>query len=191
MKITKSAYSKCGITKLPDCFWAVWQKWRNKGMRKVFVAFLSAAVILMFPSTSISKDNDTWISEMAQEACIKYGEQYGICPELLMAIVERESSGVPDAENGDCKGLMQIYTKWHSDRMDRLGVTDIFDEQGNILVGTDLLAELFEKYGDAAVVLMAYHGERNPAEKAERGEISDYAQGILERSAELERIHGK
>lgn len=80
-------------------------------MRKVFVAFLSAAVILMFPSTSISKDNDTWISETAQEACIKYGNQYGICPELLMAIVERESSGVPDAENGGCKGLMQIYTK--------------------------------------------------------------------------------
>lgn len=156
-------------------------------MRKVFVAFLSAAVILMFPSTSISKDNDTWISETAQEACIKYGEQYGICPELLMAIVERESSGVPDAENGGCKGLMQIYTKWHSDRMERLGVTDIFDEQGNILVGTDLLAELFEKYGDAAVVLMAYHGEKNPAEK----EISDYAEGILERSSELERIHGK
>lgn len=70
-------------------------------------------------------------------------------------------------------------------------MTDIFDEQGNILVGTDLLAELFEKYGDAAVALMAYHGERNPAEKAERVEISDYAQGILERSAELERIHGK
>lgn len=159
--------------------------------KKLLTAFLPVIMALAFPCTAISKNNDTWISETAQEACIKYGDQYGICPELLMAIVERESSGVPDAENGGCKGLMQIYTKWHSDRMERLGVTDIFDEQGNIFVGTDLLAELFEKYGDAAVALMAYHGERNPAEKAERGEISDYAQGILERSAELERIHGK
>lgn len=160
-------------------------------MKKILITFLPIIIALAFPRTVISEDNDTWISETAQEACIEYGEQYGICPELLEAIIERESSGRPDAENGSCKGLMQISVKWHTDRMEQLGVTDIFDERGNILVGTDLLAELFGKYGDVAVVLMAYHGERNPAEKAERGEISDYAQGILERSAELERIHGK
>lgn len=156
-------------------------------MKKILVVFLPIIMEFAFSCTATSKDNDTWISETAQEACIEYGEQYGICPELIMAIIERESSGQPDAENGSCKGLMQISVKWHSDRIERLGVTDIFDERGNILVGTDLLAELAEKYGDVAVVLMAYHGERNPAEK----EISDYAEGILERSAELEMIHGK
>lgn len=156
-------------------------------MRKLLAVLLPIIIALVFPCTAISKDNDTWISETAQEACVEYGEQYGIAPELLEAIIERESSGQPDVENGSCKGLMQISVKWHTDRMERLGVTDIFDERGNILVGTDLLAELAEKYGDVAVVLMAYHGEKNPAEK----EISDYANGILERSAELERIHGK
>lgn len=155
----------------------------EKNIYCVFPIIMSLA----FSCTVISKDNDTWISETAQEACIEYGEQCGICPELIMAIIERESSGQPDAENGSCKGLMQISVKWHSDRMERLGVEDIFDERGNILVGTDLLAELFGKYDDVAVVLMAYHGERNPAGK----EISSYAEGILERSAELERIHGK
>lgn len=149
--------------------------------------FLPIIMSLVFPFTAISKDNDTWISETAQEACIEYGEQYGICPELIMAIIECESGGQSDAENGSCKGLLQISVQWHTGRMERLGVTDIFDERGNILVGTDLLAELAEKYGDVAVALMAYHGEKNPAEK----EISDYAQGILERSAELERIHRK
>lgn len=155
--------------------------------RKILIAFLPIIIALAFPCTVISKDNDTWISETAQDACVEYGEEYGICPELLEAIIERESSGKSDAENGSCKGLMQISVKWHSGRMEKLGVEDIFDERGNILVGTDLLAELFGKYGNAAVVLMAYHGERNPAEK----EISSYAEGILERSAELERIHGK
>jgi hypothetical protein len=58
-------------------------------------------------------------------------------------------------------------------------------------VAADYLAELFEKYEDAGTTLMVYHGERNAISKAERGEISSYANKILERSAELERLHGK
>lgn len=46
-------------------------------------------------------------------------------------------------------------------------------------------------HGDVATVLMVYHGERNAVDKAFNGEISDYARQILERSAELEEIHGK
>ena len=133
----------------------------------------------------------TYISEDAQEACVKYGEEYGICPELLMAIIERESAGQADAENGGCKGLMQISDRWHTDRMERLGVTDIYDVDSNIHVGADYLAELFEKYGEVTTVLMVYHGERNAVEKSENGEISKYADWILTRSAELERWNGK
>lgn len=86
---------------------------------------------------------------------------------------------------------MQISPRWHRDRMECLGVTDLFDERSNILVGADYLAELFEKYEDAAVVLMIYHGEKDAIKKAEQGDISNYAIGILERTAELERIHEK
>ena len=45
------------------------------------------------------------------------------------------------------------------------------------------------KYEDAATVLMVYHGEKDAVSKSRRGEISDYAKGILERSQELERLH--
>ena len=106
-----------------------------------------------------------------------------------MAIIERESTCDPKATNGSCKGLMQISEKWHVDRMDRLGVKDIYDTVGNIHVGVDYLSELFLEYDDAATVLMVYHGEKDAASKASRGEISDYAKGILERSQELERLH--
>lgn len=108
-----------------------------------------------------------------------------------MEMIETESSGKPDAENGGCYGLMQIYTKYHKDRMERLGVSDIFDERGNILVGTDYLAELCEKYEDMYLSLMIYHGESEAIEKWKNGEKSDYAETILERSHELEKLHGK
>ena len=61
-----------------------------------------------------------------------------------MAIVEAESSGKADARNGGCIGLMQVYEKYHKDRMKRLGVTDLYDPYSNILVGTDILMELAE-----------------------------------------------
>ena len=160
-------------------------------MRKTLKLFLPIIMALSITFISTAQPIGTYISEDAQEACVKYGEEYGICPELLMAIIERESAGQADAENGGCKGLMQISDRWHTDRMERLGVTDIYDVDSNIHVGADYLAELFEKYGEVTTVLMVYHGERNAVEKSENGEISKYADWILTRSAELERWNGK
>lgn len=114
-----------------------------------------------------------------------------ICPELIEATIERESRWNPEAVNGDCIGLMQISERWYRERMERLGVTDLFDPYDNILVGVDYMAELFERYEDPGTVLMVYHGEKNAIEKASSGGISGYADWILTRSAELEREHGK
>ena len=158
-------------------------------MKKAIATILLMAAVLT-PVTTASAENDTWISEEAQEQCITYGEEYGICPELLMAIIEQESSGQAYAENGSCKGLMQVSEKWHKDRMKRLGVTDIFD--GNVLVGTDYLAELFAENDDLYWVLMAYNGGIDYANRMYEAEkYSRYAVSIANRSAELERLHGK
>ena len=158
-------------------------------MKKAIATVLLMAAVLT-PVTTASAENDTWISEEAQEQCITYGEEYGICPELLMAIIEQESSGQAYAEHGSCKGLMQVSEKWHKDRMKRLGVTDIFD--GNVLVGTDYLAELFAENDDLYWVLMAYNGGIDYANRMYEAEkYSRYAVSIANRSAELERLHGK
>lgn len=114
-----------------------------------------------------------------------------ICPELIEAIIERESRWNPKAVNGDCMGLMQISERWHRERMERLGVTDLFDPYDNILVGVDYMAELFEKYEDAGMVLMVYNGDSRAKDLQATGNLSEYAEWILNRSAELEREHGK
>ena len=162
-------------------------------MKCLFKAFLPIMLCAILCNPVIAKDKhaDTWISKSAQDACVDYGKEYCICPELLMAIIETESSGDPKAKNGTCTGLMQVSSRWHADRMKRLGIKNLYDERGNVHVGTDYLAELIKEYGDVATALMVYHGESDALSKADRGIISVYASKILERSAELERLHGK
>ena len=68
-------------------------------MKSVLKVFLPIILCLSIGFTSLAKDSGTYLSEEIQESCVKYGEEYGICPELLVAIIERESSGRPDAES--------------------------------------------------------------------------------------------
>lgn len=112
-------------------------------MRTTIKLFLPIIIALSITFTSTAQTTGSFISDEAQESCVKYGEEYGICPEMLMAMIEKESSGRPDVESGGCKGLMQISDRWHKDRMERLGVTDIYSVDGNVHVGADYLSELF------------------------------------------------
>ena len=158
---------------------------------KMLAIALAASLVLQQPVMAKEEIEPTHISVEAQVSCYEYGEMYDICPELLMAMIEAESSGNPKAENGDCKGLMQISERWHTGRMEEIGADDIWSETDNIHIGANYLHELFNRYEDVALVLMVYNGESDAVEKAENGYISDYARKILDRSAELERWKGK
>lgn len=129
------------------------------------------------------------------EMCVlteKVGAEYNICPELLQAIAWKESRYDPVAMNGDCMGLMQVDCRWHGERMERLGVTNLCDPEGNMLVAADYLAELFAEYDEADVVLMFYSGSSRAAEYSRGTEkMSDYVWEVLEESMALEREHGK
>ena len=162
-------------------------------MKKSKMLAIALAASLVLPKSVMAKEEiePTHISVEAQVSCYEYGEMYDICPELLMAMIEAESSGNPKAENGDCKGLMQISERWHTGRMEEIGADDIWSETDNIHIGANYLHELFNRYEDVALVLMVYNGESDAVEKAENGYISDYARKILDRSAELERWKGK
>ena len=159
-------------------------------MRKILLIVVSA-LILSNTMVVTAKGNDTYIKHQYQEYCKIIGDKYNVSPELLMAMIEKESSGNADAENGGCIGLMQIYEKYHKDRMERLGVTDLYNPFWNIMVATDYLMELAEKYEDLGFVLMKYNGDSRANAYWEAGELSEYAASIIERSAELENVRGK
>ena len=163
----------------------------KKRLLRMMVSLEVALTLMVTLNTShmiAAEPKDTWISDEYLPYIKEASEQYHICPEMIMAIVEHESSGQADARNGSCKGLMQINEKYHSDRMERLGVADIYDPYGNILVGCDYLAELFAEYEDMSIVLMKYNGTSG-AETRGYENRTKYADGIIKRTMELERLY--
>lgn len=161
----------------------------RKRMALFLILTAICAAVIMWSALVVearAEEKEAWI-DYIEIIC----QERGICPELVESIIEAESSWNPKAQNGDCIGLMQVSESWHQDRMARLGVTDLTDPYDNILVGVDYLSELFERYEDVGAVLMKYNGDSRLPEYLETGEMSEYAEKILTRSAELERMHGK
>lgn len=77
------------------------------------------------------------------------GEIYpDVNPMYVEAIIWHESRFQADVVNprSGTTGLMQVSPKWHTARANALGVSDLTDPYGNILVGCDILHELTEKY---------------------------------------------
>ncbi len=135
---------------------------------------------------------DTGISKEYISYCEEIGRAYHICPELLEAVIETESGGNPDAV-GDLGeiGLMQVYPKYHMNRAEHLKVYNLFDPKGNILVGADYLAELFQEHEDIGTALMIYNGTKDAVDRGMRGDYTDYAKKIMKRCEQLERLHEK
>lgn len=106
------------------------------------------------------------------------GTKYDIEPELIQAIIFYESSNRQDVSNGTCVGLMQVSTKWHAERAESLNV-DLYDSYGNVLTGTDYLAELYDEHENITTALMVYHGESDALIKAENGQTSTYVNNIM------------
>lgn len=151
------------------------------------ILFLLAGSVLI--SRAEDREVENW-KEYMEELC----RERNICPELVEAVIEQESNWNPEAVNGDCIGLMQISQVSQWSRMQKLGVADLKDPYENILVGVDLLEELYQRYEDNAAVLMYYnagYSDRYGLGAYQGDGISDYAQEVLARAVELEKIHGK
>ncbi len=160
-------------------------------MKKTGILLLFLGILV--PAVRAEAREAVEVPEEVIEISEELGGEYGICPELIQAVCWQESRFQADAENNGCIGIMQVDPEWHGDRMERLGVTDLTDSRQNMTVGVDYLAELAVRYEDVGAVLMKYNGDRRLKKLLEGGmeDVSDYAQSVLELSAELERRHGK
>lgn len=130
--------------------------------------------------TAVIKYNDEFIfiEEIAQ--------RYGLDKELVHAIIMVESNYDTTAvSSANCLGLMQISPKWHADRMERLGVTDLYDPYGNVLVGCDYIAELLEDY-DLEFALMIYNQGLDSATRTYQSSgQSEYSKTVMNNYYEL------
>lgn len=94
------------------------------------------------------------MQELLWDACEETG-----CPyELALSVIWHESRFQNvNGDGGNSIGYMQVQPRWHQERMERLGVTDLSDPSSNFRVGCDLLSELIEKYGSTEDALTCYN----------------------------------
>ena len=119
-------------------------------------------------------------------------KEYGVDYYTVLAIIERESGYHWDkvGDNGNSKGYMQIYEKWHTERMEAGGVTDLFNPYQNIRVGLNCLREIQDKYLASSgenCVLMVYNMGESTAKKLWAKDIysSAYSREVIARAQEL------
>lgn len=119
------------------------------------------------------------------EYCESAGQHFGISPEMLMAIAWKESSFNPKAENGSCKGLMQINVKVHEDKLAIYG-GDWSDTRTSIYTAAMVISEIMsDDNADLGAIMSLYHGEGTP------DAYSDYTKEVGRISMDYERIDGK
>lgn len=139
------------------------------------------------PEATVVSVYDVPLDLELQLFIIQVCEDHHIEPSIVISVIERESQFNADAigDNGAAFGLMQIQPRWHQERMDKLGVTDLLDPYQNVLVGIDYLFEMCEQHEDIEMALMAYNAGSAGAYKNWFGKgifTNAYSQAVLERS---------
>ena len=126
---------------------------------------------------------DVPLSAPIQRYIMNASDFYGIDPALVLAVIEKESgyNGAAIGDGGDSIGIMQIQPKWHAERMDRLGASDLFNPYENVSVGIDILAEYLAAGQGEEWALMAYNGGTYYANRmTAEGKVSDYAMSVID-----------
>ncbi|HWK72417.1 MAG TPA: transglycosylase SLT domain-containing protein [Burkholderiaceae bacterium] len=101
----------------------------------------------------------------------------GLEPELLIAIMQKESSLSPRVQSRyGAQGLMQVVRRWHRDKLHPS--ESLFDPAVNIRVGADVLEEYLELAGGSLTGALAKYS----------GNARNYANAILKESRRLARV---
>jgi len=113
-------------------------------------------------------------------------ESQGLTPDLLRAVIEKESNYLPCAVSPHgAQGLMQLMPATAAG----LGVENPFDPRGNVQGGAKFLKQLLLKYdGDLPLALAAYNAGPSRVDSAGGvppiPETLDYVSSILDRLKE-------
>lgn len=150
----------------------------NDLLDKIVIFIMLLLVLVLFflivtPRQTNAAEQDTYIPQSQVDLCEYYGDYYGICPEVLEALIEAESSGKMTARNGSCYGICQINGAVHG--------YEYSTEDAQIEKCCQLLLSYDDEIG---IALAKYNGQRKP-------QYNGYVQKVLNRAHDLEVIHGK
>ena len=131
-----------------------------------------------------------------QDYIVRRCDEMDISPAIVFAMIWRESSYRADAigDNGAALGLLQIWPRWHSDRMEKLGITNLLNPMHNVIVGMDYLAELLAKGKGVEWAISAYNNGATGADRlVAKGIQCEYAASVLAEARRIETdvLHGQ
>ena len=154
------------------------------------------APVLAIPEAPAIAAADLWIDDrsridtpllkvpLAAETQWAIFEQCGQDADLfcsVMAIAEVESDFDANllGDGGDSIGMMQINTRWHTGRMEALGVTDLTDPVQCAAVAIDYLIELEGELSAGPEDHKLYIGYNAGPSKAKRTSSTNYSQEVI------------
>ncbi|MGY6124061.1 lytic transglycosylase domain-containing protein [Paraburkholderia strydomiana] len=109
----------------------------------------------------------------------------GLDSALLMAVIEVESGGNPQAVSPKgATGLMQLMPGTGA----RLGASDLFDVRQNVAAGARFLKDLMRQFGDLSLALAAYNAGEGAVQKY-GGQIPPYAETMTYVPKVMARYH--
>lgn len=130
---------------------------------------------------------DDELQRYIQDLCKEYDfDRY----DVVVALIQQESSFREDVISGTGDyGYMQINECNHNWLADELGLNDMLDGEQNIAAGIYILSDLYGKYGDIELALMAYNcGEKGASDLWQQGIYSTkYSEGVINIASTLEQ----
>lgn len=124
--------------------------------------------------------SESSIREFVELAWKEASKRNGMSPELLIAMMQKESSLRPKVQSRyGAQGLMQVVRRWHHDKLHPS--ESLFDPEVNIRVGADVLEEYLDDAG----------GSLRTALRKYSGNARGYATKVLNESSKLARVAGE
>lgn len=109
---------------------------------------------------------DVAIINRIDKAVMKYSLMYKLPPEFVVCVMKRESNFNPLAKSRvGALGLMQVFPKWHRDKMQKMGIdtADVYHIDHNVRLGCWILREYLDRTGSVDKALRSYVGGKHPS----------------------------
>lgn len=123
------------------------------------------------------------LTEEEQMHLYNAADAYDIWYPLAVAMVEVETDFRNIAgDGGDSIGYLQVNKNYHTELMEQVGATDLWEPRDNFRTGLAYLAQQIERYDTIHMALMAYNMGPTGASKVWEGGVyeSEYSREVME-----------
>jgi hypothetical protein len=128
---------------------------------------------------------DPIIAEKIGDAIDEYSKKYQLPRKLILSIIYKESTFNPLAKSNVAFGLMQIYPKFHPEKIKALGIKDqrkLYHIDTNINIG----CQIFREYFDASKGDLDETFHKYLSKKATKEQRDKYKNRILNTWSEMD-----